>query len=151
MHLAKTISLVACGAARLAASASDSSIPYTFDEDTGIQGTVNLNYSQIQSQTEKYALDPSNPEFKQMASNLIAQAGQVSAGSHEYTFPEGSGVEGTVTVDLSRVTNGSDVEKLEKENKKLAKELHKVKKQTECDRCWIVCIPTCIFPPVCAQ
>lgn len=100
---------------------------------------------------------------------LITGAARLALGAPSevttFTFPEGSGVEGTVKVDTSRVEarielftkaalEGAGVDGISSHNASIG---HLVAStvagdpptQKECDDCWSVCIPLCLLPPAC--
>lgn len=70
-----------------------------------------------------------------------------------FTFPEGSGVEGTVKVDLRGIN--SQIQQYEAEaraagfNETISLMAAGKPKPGECDICLSICIPLCLFPPAC--
>lgn len=87
------------------------------------------------------------------AHTVIAAPSEVTT----FTFPEGSGVEGTVEVDMGAVNaqikhyqTGAQAEAQALGlNETIALMAAGKPKQEDCDLCQSICIPLCIFPPAC--
>lgn len=74
-----------------------------------------------------------------------------------FTFPEGTGVEGTVKVDMGAVN--AHIGKYQAEaqvqaqalglNETISLMAPEKPKAGDCDLCYSICIPLCLFPPAC--